>query len=181
MLATVFSKTVLDRWRGVTVGVLALAALLLMAMAIYRDIDLSIYTNLPEAFLSLAGIPPDADIAALSYNAVYNSYGALVLGGIAIAMGSASIAGEERKGTIGILLGNPRSRTRVLVAKAMALVLLVVLSAVVLWVAGIASPQILGVSVEGMQIGAFVVHLGATSLFYGILALALGACTTPAL
>jgi len=177
MLATVFSKTVLDRWRGVTIGVMALGALLLMAMAIYRDIDLSIYTNLPEAFLSLAGIPPDADIAALSYNAVYNSYGALVLGGIAIAMGSASIAGEERKGTIGILLGNPRSRTRVLVAKAMALVLLMVLSAIVLWVAGVVSPQILGVSVEGMQIGAFVLHLGAASLLYGLLALALGAWT----
>jgi ABC-2 type transport system permease protein len=177
MLATVFTKAVLDRWRGVTIGVLSLGALLLMAMSIYRDIDLSIYTNLPEAFLSLAGIPPDADIAALSYNAVYSSYGALVLGGIAIAMGSASIAGEERTGTIGILLGNPRSRTRVLVAKAMALVLLMVLSGVVLWLAGIVSPQILDVSVEGMHIGAFVVHLGVTSLFYGMLAVALGAWT----
>lgn len=177
MLATVFSKTLLDRWRGVTVGVLALGALLLMSMSIYRDIDLSIYTNLPEAFLSLAGIPPDADIAALAYNAVYNSYGALVLGGIAIAMGSASIAGEERKGTIGILLGNPRSRTQVLVAKALALVLLMVLSGVVLWLAGIVSPQLLGVSVEGMNIGAFVVHLAVTSLLYGLLALSLGAWT----
>ena len=177
MLATVFTKTVLDRWRGVTIGVLSLGALLLMAMSIYRDIDLSIYTNLPEAFLSLSGIPPDADIAALSYNAVYNSYGALVLGGIAIAMGSASIAGEERKGTIGILLGNPRSRTGVLVAKTTALVLLMVLSGIVLWLAGIVSPQILDVSVEGMHIGAFVVHLGVTSLFYGMLAVALGAWT----
>lgn len=177
MLATVFTKTILDRWRGVAVGSASLAALLLMAMAIYRDIDLSIYTNLPEAFLSLAGIPPDADIAALSYNAVYNSYGALVLGGIAIAMGSASIAGEERRGTIGLLLGNPRSRTRVLVAKTAALVVLVAASAVALWLAGIASPEVLGVSVAGMHVGAFTAHLAVSSLLYGLLAVAVGAWT----
>ena len=57
-------------------------------------------------------------MGALAYGAIYTSYGALTLSSLALSMGSASIAGEEKKGTMGLLLGNPKSRTHVLVAKA---------------------------------------------------------------
>ena len=177
MLTTVFSKTLLDRWRGMAITVVALASLLLFAMAVYRDIDLSLYTDLPEGFQSLIGIPPDADVAGLAYNAIYNSYGALALGGIAIAMGSAFIAGEERKGTIGMLLGNPVSRSAVLVGKTAAMVLLVTLGGLFLWGSGVLAPRILDVSVEGMYIGAFTLHVAVSALFYGFLALAIGSWT----
>jgi ABC-2 type transport system permease protein len=177
MLATVFTKTILDRWRGMTIGVASLAALLLFAMAVYRQIDLSIYTDLPEAFLTLVGIPEDADVASLAYNAIYNSYGSLAMGGLVIAMGAAAIAGEERKGTMAMLLGNPVSRTHVLVSKAAAMLLLVALGGLVLWAAGVAAPELLEVSVTGIHIGAFTVHLVGSTLFYGLLALAIGSWT----
>ena len=35
-------------------------------MAAYRDIDLTLYTDLPEAWRALANIPDDADVGALS-------------------------------------------------------------------------------------------------------------------
>ncbi len=177
MLQTVFAKTLLDRWRGFAIGAVSLGALLLMAMSVYRNLDMNIYAQMPEAFLSLVGIPPGADVAALAYNAMYNSYGLLVMGGIAIAAGSAAVAGEERRGTIGILLGNPVSRTRVLTDKALALLALMTAGVVVLWLSGIVAPVLLDVSVTGMHIGAFTVHLGLASLLYGALALALGAWT----
>jgi ABC-2 type transport system permease protein len=177
MLATVFTKAVLDRWRGMAIGVVSLAVLLLFAMDVYRQIDLSIYTDLPEAFLSLVGIPEDADVASLAYNAIYSSYGSLAMGGLAIAMGAAAIAGEERKGTMAILLGNPVSRTRVLVSKAAAMLLLVALGGLVLWAAGVAAPGLLEVSVTGMHIGAFTLHLVGNTVFYGLLALAIGSWT----
>jgi ABC-2 type transport system permease protein len=177
MLATVFTKTILDRWRGMAIGVASLAALLLFAMAVYRQIDLSIYTDLPEAFLTLVGIPEDADVASLAYNAIYNSYGSLAMGGLVIAMGAAAIAGEERKGTMAMLLGNPVSRTHVLVSKAAAMLLLVALGGLVLWAAGVAAPELLEVSVTGIHIGAFTVHLVGSTLFYGLLALAIGSWT----
>ncbi|MGZ5384853.1 MAG: hypothetical protein ACXWH0_12810, partial [Acidimicrobiia bacterium] len=66
MLATVFTKTTRDRWKGVTIAIISLVLLLLMAMAVYRDIDMSIYTDLPEVFLSLMGIPDGADVASLA-------------------------------------------------------------------------------------------------------------------
>ena len=177
MLATVFTKVILDRWRGMAIGAASLAALLLFAMAVYRQIDLSIYTDLPEAFLTLVGIPEDADVASLAYNAIYNSYGSLAMGGLVIAMGAAAIAGEERKGTMAMLLGNPVSRTHVLVSKAAAMLLLVALGGLVLWAAGVAAPELLEVSVTGIHIGAFTVHLVGSTLFYGLLALAIGSWT----
>ena len=174
MLTSVFTKSVRDRWRGVTIAVVSLAALLYFGMVVYQDIDLSFFSDLGPTFEALAGIGPDADAASLAYNAIYGNYGAIIMAGLAIAMGADYIAGEERKGTIGVLLANPRSRTQVLVAKAAAMVMLLVLGGLGLWAAGVATPAVLDVSISGMDVGAFLVHLTAVTLFFGFLALAVG-------
>lgn len=177
MYASVFTKTLADRWRGMTIGVVSLAVLLWFGMVVYQDIDLSLYTDLGPAFQSLVGIDADADAASLAYNAIYSTYGAIILAGVAIAMGAAFIAGEERKGTIGVLLGNPRSRTNVLVSKTAAMLVIVVGGGLVLWGAGLIAPAALDVSVGGMDLTAFSVHLVVSTFFYGFLALAIGAWT----
>ncbi len=79
MLSTVLTKTFLDRWKGEAIGAMTLILLFLMGMAVYRDIDLAVYTDLPEVFRSLMNIPADADVGALAYGAIYTSYGALTL------------------------------------------------------------------------------------------------------
>ena len=177
MLSTVFAKTVRDRWRGTAVTVVSLALMLLFAMAAYREFDVGIYDELPEAMRVLIGVPPGADIAALAYSVIFSSYGALALGGLAIAMGAASIAAEESAGSIGLLLGSPVSRTRVLAGKAGALLLLVTVATLALWGAGRATPELLDVSITGMHVGPFSLHFGLSSAFYGLLALAVGAWT----
>jgi ABC-2 type transport system permease protein len=177
MLATVFTKTTRDRWKGITIGAAVLALMLLFGMAVYRDIDLSVYTSLPEAFRSLIGIAEDADAASLAYSAIYTSYGTLTLAALAVSMGAASIAGEERDGTIGLLLGNPKSRTNVLLSKAESLVLLTALGSIVLWGAGRIVPGVLDVAVGQMDVEALVVHMFATALFFGVLSMAVGAWT----
>lgn len=177
MLTTVFSKSLLDRWRGAAITVVSLSVLLLFAMAAYRDLDISIYTDLPASLQSLIGIPEDADVASLAYSAIYNSYGAMALGGLAITMGAGYIAGEERAGTLGVLLGNPKSRTGVLVSKTAALLLIIGLGGVVLWGAGALAPQLLDVNIAGLQVGAYTLHLVMNTLVYGFLALAIGAWT----
>ena len=58
MLTSVFTKTTRDRWKGMAIGVsITLAALLFFGMSVYRDIDLSVYTSLPEVFRTLMDIP----------------------------------------------------------------------------------------------------------------------------
>jgi ABC-2 type transport system permease protein len=177
MLTSVFAKTTRDRWKGVAIGVAALAALLFFGMSVYRDIDLSVYTSLPEVFRTLMDIPADADVGSLAYGAIYGSYGTLTMAALAISMGSASIAGEERKGTIGLLLGNPKSRLSVLVSKAASLVLLLGLGSLALWGAGVGSATILSVESGGMHVGALVLHMCVISIFFGFLAIAIGAWT----
>ncbi len=177
MLANVFAKTTRDRWKGVAIGVASLAAMLFFGMSVYRDIDLSVYTSLPEVFRTLMDIPQDADVGSLAYGAIYGSYGTLTMAALALSMGSASIAGEERKGTIGLLLGNPKSRVSVLASKAASLVLLLGLGSLVLWGAGLGSAAILGVETGGMHVGALVFHMFVISVFFGFLAMAIGAWT----
>lgn len=177
MLATVVTKTFLDRWKGAAIGAAALAVMFFFGMAVYRDIDLALYTDLPEALRALMNIPSDADVGALAYGAIYSSYGALTLASLALSMGSASIAGEERNGTMGLLLGNPKSRTHILVSKAANIVILSALGALILWVAGIVVPDILNVDVTGIQVGALVFHMFVIAVFHGFLAMAIGAWT----
>ncbi|MEA2057755.1 MAG: ABC transporter permease subunit, partial [Actinomycetota bacterium] len=177
MLANVFMKTTRDCWKGMAIGAVTVGALLFLGMSVYREIDLALYTSLPEVFRTLLDIPQDADIASLAYGAIYGSYGTLTLAALALSMGSGSIAGEERKGTIGLLLGNPKSRTSVLVSKAAALVFLTGIGALLLWGAGIVAPAVLDVSIVGMHLGAFLFHMFAISLFFGFLSMAIGAWT----
>ena len=177
MLANVFTKTIRDRWKAPVIAVASLALLFLFGMMTYRDIDLSVYTNLPEAFRELFGISGDADVAGLAYGAIYGGYGALTVTGIALAMGAASFAGEERNRTIGLLLANPKSRTSVLVSKAASMVVSTAAMTLVLWIVGLVAPALLDVSIAGMHIDALMLHLLAISLFFGFLALAIGAWT----
>ncbi len=177
MLASVFAKTTRDRWKGMAIATVSLGLLLLMAMSVYRDIDLSVYSDLPEVFLSIMGIPDGADVASLAVGVLYGFYGALTLAALAVSMGSASVAGEERDGTIGLLLGNPKSRTNVLVSKAASMVLLVGLGSLALWGAAPLVAGILDVRMGGMQIGPYALHLFVNALFYGFLAMAIGAWT----
>ena len=177
MLANVYAKTVTDRWRGFAIGISVLVAFLVLGMAAYRDIDLSIYTSMPEAFRSMVGIDVNTDAGSLAYNAMYSSYGALVLFSLALAMGAAAIAGEERRGTLGLLLANPVSRTGVLAAKAAALVTLTVVGVGVMWVGGLVVPAALDVDTTGQDLTALILHLLAGALFFGFLALAIGAWT----
>ncbi|MFH2073682.1 MAG: ABC transporter permease subunit, partial [Actinomycetota bacterium] len=133
MLANVTTKTILDRWKGMAIAAGGLALMLWFAMAAYRGIDTDFFTRMPEAWRALMNIPEDADFAVLAYSAMYSSWGTLTIASLALSMGSASIAGEERDGTIGLLLANPRSRMAVLLSKTAAMVLVVLAGILVLW------------------------------------------------
>jgi ABC-2 type transport system permease protein len=177
MMASIFTKAIRDRWRGMAIGTGSLALILLMAMAMYRNLDLGIYTNMPEALRAIAGIPAEADVGSLAIGVLFSAYGAWLLAGLAIAAGSAFIAGEESDGTIGLLLGNPKSRTSVLVSKAASLVLFMGLAGLFMWGSTYLVAGFLDVEITGMAVGALALHLFVNTLFYGFLAMAIGAWT----
>jgi ABC-2 type transport system permease protein len=159
------------------IGAAAVAGMLLFGMLVYRDIDLSFYTDLPEGFRALMNIAEDSDSAGLAYGAIYSSYGALTLASLALSMGAASIAGEERKGTLGLLLGNPVSRTGVLLSKTASMVALTAAGSLILILSGWAVPAILNVDIADMRVGALVLHMFVVSVFFGAVATMVGAWT----
>ncbi len=178
MVSSVFAKSVRDRWLVEVLGAVAIVVLLVATVAIYADIDTSFYYDLPAAALEVFGINPDVGgLGGIAYGSIYNLMGAMTVAGIAISIGASSIAGEERDGTLGLLLGNPRSRTRVLAAKVAGMALLTVLGSVVLWIGGELAPVVLDIDVTGVQVTALVVHLAANAVFWGMLAVAIGAWT----
>ncbi len=149
--------------------------LLAFSIWVYHDFDLNFYTDLPEIFRALFGLPAEADISTIAISELLAGYGAWVIAGMAIAWGSGSIASEEGNGTIGLLLGNPRSRNNVLLSKAAAMVLLIGLAAATLWGSTLLWERALDADISGVKVGALAVHLFASSVFYGFLAMALGA------
>lgn len=177
MLANVFGKTIRDHWLGWTIAVVSLNLMLLLAMAVYREIDLTVFSTLPEVYLSLLGLGEVLNLGGFAIAAVHGFYGALTLAAMALVMGAFSIAGEERNRTIGILLANPKSRTHVLVSKAGSLVLLTGLSVLAMW--GVVYPiaAMLNVDIGRMDVEAISLHLFVNTLFYGSLAMFIGAWT----
>jgi ABC-2 type transport system permease protein len=177
MLASPFTKALRDRWISVAVASVGMGLMLLGGMAVYRNLDLSIYQDLPDGVRELFGFSDVNSVGQLAYGAIYSFMAALALAGVAISIGSSSVAGEERNGTMGILLGNPESRSRLLGSKTAALATLVVAGALTLWAAALLAPELLGVDISDIHIGALMLHMLAISLFFGMLALTIGACS----
>ena len=177
MLASIFIKTIRDRWKGWAIATFSLSTMLYFAMWAYEGIGVEIYTSLPEVYRSVLGISQNADVGSLAIGVLIGSYGAMTIASMALTMGAGSIAGEESKGTLGLLLGNPKSRTHVLVSKAASMISLTALGILALWGITHLMAAALDVSIEGMDVGALYLHLLLISLFFGFLAMAIGAWT----
>ncbi len=178
MFANVFTKTTRDRTIATLIASISLGVILWFGMAIYRDVDLSFYyESLPPAVLELMGIPATGDVAGIAVGAMYNLMGAFTLAGLAISMGAYAIAGEERDGTFGFLLGNPVSRRGVLISKSASIVLLMAVASLILWGFALVVPEWLNVDMSGIDVPAVVIALFFNSLVYGFLALAVATWT----
>lgn len=178
MFANVFTKTIRDRVGGGLLGSVVVAAMILFSLWVYGDVDTSFYYELPVGILELMGIDPDGSgVGAMAFGSMYNFIAAFVVAGIAISIGAASIAGEEQEGTFGFLLGNPVSRHGVLVSKAASLTLIVALMGLILWAGALWSADITDTDLTGLHIGAVTIALSLNGLFYGFLAMAIGAWT----
>ncbi|MGD2100743.1 MAG: ABC transporter permease subunit [Acidimicrobiia bacterium] len=178
MFANVLIKTTRDRTVATLIASVSLGIILWFGMAIYRDVDLSFYfESLPPGILEAMGIPATGDVAGIAVGAMYNLMGAFTLAGLAISIGAYAIAGEERDGTFGLLLGNPVSRRGVLISKTASLVLLMALASLILWGFALVVPEWLNVDMSGIDVPAVVIALFFNALVYGFLAMAVATWT----
>lgn len=180
MLATLYLKSVRDRWLGALIGSASLAAIAVLSMWAYSGIGdevVEFFDQMPAFYTTALGLSSDGGVAALMLSMMLNFLGPFVIAGIAISIGAAAIAGEERTGTVNILATVPRSRRRVLWSKTAALLSIMVGVALLSWAAYAFAIVIFGESLASVDIAAATVHVLAVALLFGALALLLSAAT----
>ena len=179
MFQNIFTLTLRQILLGVVIAVVAIVLCVMFGMFAYSGIEdqlAAMVAKMPQAMLSMVGMSPDADPSTFVLGEMLNFITPLVVCGLAISLGSASIAGEEGQNTLAVLLGNPRSRVEVLGAKVLALVVLVLLSGGLLW-GGVETLLAVHGNVATLHLGAALLHLVALAIFFGAVAAAVGAWT----
>jgi ABC-2 type transport system permease protein len=183
MLRNVFQKTLRDQkvsgaaW---TAGILAITAYVIFLYPVIADqADLQRFIDaLPEAIKAIAGgvldySTPNGFLSAQFFSMM----GPIIFIVYAVIHGSGTIAGEEERGTLALLLANPVSRRRVLAQKVAALVFGITAGAVVLWIGLAAWSLASGVDLRFGLAAQGCLSLALLGTFFGMLALAAGAAT----
>ena len=182
MLRSVFGKSLWDQRRGIAIWALAIAAVGTMYAAFWPSI------NSPEMAAALEAYPRGL-LDAIGFTDVTTPAGYLgatsygLLGPVltlifAATLGSRAIAGDEEAGRLDVLLAHPVERWHVVLQRAAAMAVAVVLAQVALFAALVLASgpaQFDSVGVENLA--AASVQLGLLGLFFGSLALTVGAVT----
>lgn len=178
MTAPVFRMAVRLRLAQAGSAAFGLIAILIMVGALFPTVGDSIgKLDLPAGVADLLG---GADFASLTgwYRAeIASVYGPLVVGGIAIAAASSSTAGEEEDRLLALVLANPVTRPALVVAKAAAVAVSVVIVALATWIGLITGVAVAGGGIAVDRLGAYALHLALFGFASGAVALALGAGT----
>lgn len=134
--------------------------------------------NYPDVLQALVGGTLDFSTPE-GYLAVelFSFMAPLILLIFAIGIGANAIAGEEERKTIDLLLANPISRTRLAGEKIVALALLVLLLAVVLWLALIAFGTAVDMGIDADRLGAASASAMLLALHFGAFAMLIGCLT----
>jgi len=133
--------------------------------------------DLPEGVGDLLGGGDFASIQGWLDTEIASVYGPLVVAGSAIAAAAATIAGEEERRILALVLAYPVARTRLLLAKGAAIALLVAGLGVACWLGLLLSVALAGGGIGAGKLAALALHLAFLGLAFGALALALGGVT----
>jgi ABC-2 type transport system permease protein len=180
-MAVVFTKTMYDQRRTLGYWALGIAALMLLMALLWptvRDVyDETLLQAYPEELRDVFGLDTFGSGAGYLNVEVFSIMLPIVFIVFGIGRGARLIAGEEQQGVLEPVLVTPASRTRILLEKAAALAVGVVVLGLALFVI-----TLLGSLLVDMEIPIADAAVGALSmtllgLWAGWLALAIGAAT----
>lgn len=177
MSTAVLGRGLAENWRGLLITAVSISAMLMLALAIYQDMDLGIYDALPQAMRAVMGIPEHADASMMAYNEMLVTIGGLAFTGVAVAIGANAVAGDEQRHTLHLVLSTPLSRTRFALTKALAMVIVLIGAGAVLYALAELAPIVVGADKGDARLLAVMIHLSACAFFHGALAFGIGAAT----
>lgn len=179
-VGVVVARSLADRRRAVLGAALGLAPMIVWVLAVYPSVqsELADYiAAMPEAMKAMFGVEDLSTVAGFLHAEMFSLFAPLVFLVLAITAGSATLAGEEQQGTLLLVCATPLSRVQLVLAKAAAL-------AIDLVVVGLATAAAIGIGlvIAGGGIGwaetaAAVGQLTALGVLFAMLALAAGAAT----
>jgi ABC-2 type transport system permease protein len=185
MLADTFpvaAAVLRERWRGLVLWVIAVAAVSAMYVAFwpaFGDAEemLAFVDNLPEAMVTAMGYDRIGSAAGYLESTVFGLLAPILMLVFAITAGGRLIAGQEEDGTLELELAHPVARRRV-VAERLAVLAASVL-AITIAVAAVTTVMVLALDMD-VAVSAVVATatgLALLTLGFGALALAVGAAT----
>jgi ABC-2 type transport system permease protein len=159
-------------------AVIGLVAVLLVVGALFPAVGHTIgKLNVPAGVADLLGGADYGTITGWFRSEIGSVYGPLVIAGLAIAGASAVTAGEEEDRILALVLAQPIRRSRLVLAKAAGIAVVVLMIAVATWVGMILGVAVGGGGISVGHITAFALQLAFFGFATGAVALALGAGT----
>lgn len=178
MTAAVVGMELRLRARTVLAAAAGLIGLTALVGALFPAIGDSIgRLELPQGVGDLIGGGDYSTIGGWLRTEITSIYGPLVVLGMAIVAASATTAGDEEHRILALLLAHPVSRTRLLLAKAAAVGLMLLGLAIAVLTGMLVGVALAGGGVTVGNLAAAALQLLALAVAVGALALAVGACT----
>ena len=166
------------RFVSALLAAIGMILVLLMVGALFPAVGGSIgKLDLPEGVADLLGGADYGSLTGWMRSEIGAVYGPLVVAATAITAAAGSTAGEEQDGILGLVLAHPVDRSRLIVAKAAAVAVAVLVVAFGTWLGLIAGVAVAGGGIGLGDMTALVVHLAFFGLVIGALALAVAAAS----
>ena len=183
MIPTVFRKTMWDRRKSILWWCLGLIGMTLLTMASYPTVldQRDTYESLLEgaegvaAIFGFEAVSELFDPAGYMVSNLYAQTLLIVLMVFTIGIGAGSIAGEEGRRTMDLLLAQPVKRSRVVLDVVAAMVVLTLAIAAAVMVAELATNNVFQLDLSVVGYLAAKVGVALLALIFGVLALAVGA------
>jgi ABC-2 type transport system permease protein len=182
MLRSVFSKFLWDQRRGILLWAVGLAAVGAGYAAFYPTLNspemIEFMEAYPREIMDAMGITDLTSPEGYLGGTTYGLLGPLLIIFIAASIGGRAVAGEEEAGRLDAILAHPVTRASLVIQRALAMVVAIAVPGAVLLaaMAALAGPAEFG-EIGVANLAAASVQLVLLGVFFGALALAIGAIT----
>jgi ABC-2 type transport system permease protein len=185
MLRNVYLKTLRDLRRAQvwwTVGVVAFAVYTISFFPVIQENAeefRQLFESFPEGLNAFLGGGAAELVTPTGYlqQQMFQLTVPLLFLIFAIRLGAGALAGEERAGTLDLLLATPVTRRRVLLDKFASMATATALLGVALWAATMGTLLLIGVEVSSVRVAEASLSAVLVGLTFGSLALAIGSAT----
>lgn len=185
MLRNIALKSLRDIRRGFLWWSLGLIGFVALIVSVYPTVHSNPglnklakdYPEALQAFIAFGGAVDYSTAAGYLGIELFSLMVPLLLLVAAIGTGAGTIAGEEERGTLELLLANPVSRTKVVLEKMVALAIEVAGLGVVLWLALWVGARAADMDISAGRLAAATLSAVLLALAYGAIAILLGAAT----